>query len=56
MRIAEVRWYHTIKREGKMWQSAASAINHNKGAIDRTAHYARATKDALERLSGSDEM
>ena len=42
--------------EGKMWQSAASAIDHNKGEIDCTAHYARATKGALERLSGSDGM
>ena len=45
-----------IERKGKMRQSAATAIDHYKGTIDRNAHCARATKDALERLSGLDQM
>ena len=48
--------YCAIEHKRKMWQSAAIAIDHNKGAIDRNAHCARATKDTLECLSGSNEI
>ena len=45
-----------IECKGKMWQTAASAIDRNRGEIDRNVHCARATKDTLEHLSRSNEM